>query len=224
MSHLKKYYRQYLLDFAVDSEKIGPLVAKGKQHRVHLYGTKHVIKIPRASLYMRSYGRFTAQQVQRDIDTIRELFPEISLQTQVLCGRTHPERYVLIQEYLPHAEPVNRYTVAAVHAQLHSLMRKNIQILRTQFLFLDIFGYQGFVCSLRALLPFTRSRAQLTNLLIRNFRDGDPQLVLVDTNLSHLNHAGEFRLTHRFIDFGTILVSLILYRLFFHRPQADEKQ
>ncbi len=217
MAHLKKYYQKYLEDFEIDSSLVGPLVAKGKQHRVHLYGKDQVIKIPRASIYMRSYGQFTADQVERDIAFIAEHFPDLVLPTLVLRGNKVPEHYLLLQEYLPHAVPVTMYADSVVRGQLRILMQRNMELLRKKHFFLDIFGYKGFTESLRALWPMSSALAQLTNVLVKRTHEESPRLVLVDTNLSHLNQKGEFRLTHRAIYLFTILLSIGLYWIHFRK-------
>jgi hypothetical protein len=178
----------YLEDFDLNAGLLGRVLTAGRQHTIFMYGDEQVLKLPNRSLYMRVYGGFTHEIVQRDVDILTEHLPAFIVNTRVLASRDDDEDYAVLQDYLPTARfmsgrDYDRYP--QVREQFAEIVRANQHLNDAHRLSIDFFGNQSFRQSLLAALIGRREGALLNNILIIE-ADGAARLVITDVNLSEL--------------------------------------
>jgi hypothetical protein len=184
---MKPYIARYITHFDLKPDLIGEVVGKGKQHTIYRYGDKHILKIPRRSLYMRTYGALEYEILQRDLGILRTFAGAFVPQTEVLAA-DDGEDYIVIQEWLRGAQFVNQANFAHVREQFLQIVEANRQIVAQHHLSLDYLGYLGFQRSIFASLLRRKSLALMTNLLVIQ-TDAGYGLRIVDINLSELRFA-----------------------------------
>lgn len=203
----KQQHLQYLRSFEIDLSVVGSLLAKGKQHLVFAYGKDQVIKVPRSSAYNKLYGLIPARIIKTDLQLLEKYCSDFIPNTQVLVSK---KKYIIIQKRVLKPAFVTQFTVEKVKPDLEKLLASGEKLFTEQGLFLDIFGYQGMIQSILALLQMNKTRALMTNVII-DFGHAKPKLYLVDTNLTSLpqqNHPAN--IFHRVVDLITIMNTRIL--------------
>lgn len=190
---MKKYIANYLTHFELNPAQVSDLIGQGKQHIIYRYGDNHILKIPKRSLYMQTYGALEYEILQRDLGILRNCIGDFIPQTEVLAS-DDGEHYIVIQEWLRGAQFVNHANFPLVREQFLRIVEANCAIIAQHHLSLDYLGYLGFQSSIRASLLRRRSLALMTNLLVIDTETG-PALRIVDINLSELGFRREGGIT-----------------------------
>lgn len=190
--------REYVADFDLDTASVGQLVAEGKQHFTYRYQDDKVIKIPKQSVYMNAYGRFTYQDIVDELAIITKFFGDFIVTTQVLCTRSH-SGYIIMQDFLHDFEFVTSTNFALVKHDFVEVVEANRKIIQTHGLSLDLLGNKGLQHSLAASIFRKKELALMNNLLVIQ-KDGAYTVRLVDLNLIQVGRYKEVNLFRRLMD------------------------
>lgn len=172
-----------MADFDIDVAAIGPLIAQGKQHCIYRYGSDKVIKIPKHTLYMRAYGRFTYEDIRAELAILKTFLNDFIVDTQVLHS-DHHDGYVIVQDLLREYAYVTAANFALVEHDFIQVVEANRNIIRTYGLSLDLLGNKGLLHSFAASLVRKKEWALMNNLLVVPV-EGRYTVKLVDLNLIH---------------------------------------
>ncbi|HEX2908455.1 MAG TPA: hypothetical protein VHO69_16405 [Phototrophicaceae bacterium] len=192
------YVAEYLRHFDLNAEDVGEVVSEGTQHYTCRYRTDQVIKIPKDSIYMRTYRPLHQQALVRDLDILNARLQPYLLPTQIHCSE---RGYVIIQDFLQGAENITTTNFEAVKADFQQIAKINREIVRDYGLSLDYFGSIGFRQTILASLLRDKRRALMTNLLAVQ-EEGRYTIKIVDVNLSELRfrYRGQVGLLHWLVD------------------------
>lgn len=190
--------RHYVADFNIDASAVGQLVAEGKQHFTYRYQDDKVIKIPKQSIYMTVYGRFSYQDIVDELAIVTKFLGDFAVTTQVLCAKSHPG-YIIMQDFLHEFEFITPTNFTRVENDLIRIIEANQKIIQTHGLSLDLLGNKGLQRSLAASIFRKKELALMNNLLVVQ-KDGAYTVRLVDLNLIQLGRYKEVSLFRRLVD------------------------
>jgi len=193
-----RYVRQYVTDFDIDPAAIGQLVAEGKQHYTYRYQDDKVIKIPKQSVYMTAYGRFTYQDIQAELAILKEFLGDFTVTTRVLRTQAH-HGYIIMQDFLHEFEFVTWTNFALVEHDFIRIVEANRAIIHAYGLSLDLLGNKGLQRSFAASIFRKRELALMNNVLVIK-REGTYTVRIVDINLIRLGRYKDISLFRRLVD------------------------
>jgi hypothetical protein len=193
-----RYVRQYVTDFNIDVDAVGQLVAEGKQHYTCRYHDDKVIKIPKQSVYMAAYGRFTYRDVIAELAILKEFLGDFIVGTQVFRTEKH-DGYVIMQDFLHEFEFVTWSNFPLVEHDFIRVVEANQEIIHTHRLSLDLLGNKGFQGSIAASVFRKKELALMNNVLVIK-RKGTYTVRIVDLNLIQLGRCKDISLFRRLVD------------------------
>jgi hypothetical protein len=205
-----RYVREYIADFDIDVTAIGQLVAEGKQHYTYRYQDNQVIKIPKSSIYMTAYGRFTHQDITDELAILKEFLGDFTATSQVLRTQAH-DGYIIMQDFLHEFEFVTMTNFALVEHDFIRLIEANRAIIHTHGLSLDLLGNKGLQRSFAASAFRKKELALMNNVLVVQ-RDGKYSVKIVDINLMQLGQCKSISIFRRLVDKWCFKLSKYLLR------------
>lgn len=210
MESTLRYVQHYVADFAIDAGAIGQLIAEGKQHYTYLYQEDKVIKIPKPSVYMAAYGRFTYPDIIAELAILSEFCGDFTVATQVLRTQSHPG-YVIMQDFLHEFEFVTWANFPLVEHDFFRLVEANREIIHTHGLSLDLLGNKGLQRSCAASLFRKKDLALMNNILVIQ-RKGTYTISIVDLNLLQLGRCQESSPFRSWVDRSCFALSRYLLK------------
>ena len=193
-----RYVQQYVADFDIDAAAIGQLVAEGKQHYTYRYQDDKVIKIPKHSVYMMAYGRFSYKDVMDELAILTEFVSDFIVATQVLRARNH-HGYVIMQDFIHEFEFVTWQNFSLIEHDFTRIVEMNRQIIDTHGLSLDLLGNKGLKHSFLASIFRKRELALMNNILVIKRQD-TYTVRIVDLNLIQLKPRKDMNIFRMLID------------------------
>lgn len=198
MESTLRYVQKYVADFDIDAAAVGHLVAEGKQHYTYRYQSDKVIKIPKQSVYMAAYGRFTYHDIVDELAILTEFLNDFIVSTQVLRTKNH-DGYIIMQDFLHEFEFVTAKNFALVKHDFVRVVEANRAIIRTYGCSLDLLGNKGLQHSFAASIFRKKELALMNNILVVQW-EGTYTVRLVDLNLIQLKGYKEIHLFRRLVD------------------------
>jgi len=193
-----KYVRRYVADFDIDADGVGQLVAEGKQHYTYRYDDDKVIKIPKQSVYMAAYGRFTYRDIIAELAILKEFLGDFIVDTQVFRSGNH-NGYVIMQDFLREFEFVTSTNFTLVEHDFIQVVEANRTIIQAYGLSLDLLGNKGLQRTFAASIFRKRELALMNNVLVIQ-REGTYTVRIVDLNLIQLGRCKDTSLFRRLVD------------------------
>ncbi len=198
MESTLKYVRRYVANFEIDAAAVGQLVAEGKQHYTYRYQDDKVIKIPKQSVYMAAYGRFTYRDIIAELAILEEFLGDFIVDTQIFRTQAH-DGYIIMQDFLHEFEFVTWTNFALVEHDFIQVVEANRAIIHAYGLSLDLLGNKGLQHSCAASIFRKRELALMNNLLVIK-TEGTYTVRIVDFNLIQLGRCKEVSLFRRLVD------------------------
>jgi hypothetical protein len=174
---------EHLVQFDIDPDAVGKILAQGTQHDIYAYQHDKVLKIPKLSTMHSVLGKVDPSTILQHLEILKSYIPEYVMNTQVLT--TESGLYLILQELLSNASPFTYSRFPLVRDHIATIVDANRQIVQDHGLTLDFLGNSGYWGCVTAALSRRKTFAFSNNLLITQEANGRYRLCVVDINLGY---------------------------------------